>query len=59
MPYTEKGYRARAEECVRHANLTKDEMISSAILRLRQSYLEIATRLASLDSPQWLPAKQE
>ena len=55
MPYSEAGYLARAAECVRLANFTKDEMISSAILRLRQSYLEVAKRLAILDPPKRPP----
>lgn len=45
MTYTSEGYLKRAEECVRLANLTKDEMVQSAILRLRQDYLRIAESL--------------
>ncbi|HUC63249.1 MAG TPA: hypothetical protein VMF53_14965 [Alphaproteobacteria bacterium] len=45
MPYTAEGYRRRAEECVRLANLAREEMVQSELLRLRQSYLRIAERL--------------
>jgi len=45
MPFSVKGYIARAEDCVRLANLTTDEMLKLAILRLRQSYLGYAARL--------------
>jgi len=38
-------YPDRAEECVRLANLTRDEMIRAELLRLRQTYLNIAARL--------------
>lgn len=48
MPFTPEGYKERAEECVRLANLAKDEMVRSALLRLRQSYLELAARLADV-----------
>lgn len=49
MPFSVRGYLARAEECVRLANLTKDEMLRLAILRQRQSYLAYAAQLKSLD----------
>jgi len=45
MPFSVMGYLARAEDCVRLANLTTDEMLRLAILRLRQSYLGYAARL--------------
>lgn len=45
MPYSPAGYAARAEECVRLANLTKDPMLSAELLKLRQSYITIADRL--------------
>ena len=48
MPYSANGYIRRAEECVRLANLTKDEMLSAELLKLRQSYLTIAERLKSI-----------
>ncbi len=54
MPYSSTGYRSRAEECVRLANQTKDTMLQSAILSLRQQYLEIARRLSEIDQ---LPAQ--
>jgi hypothetical protein len=38
-------YPERAEECVRLANLAKDEMIRAELLRLRQTYLSIAARI--------------
>ena len=46
MTYSPQGYLARADECVRLANLTKDEMLQTAILRLRQSYLQVAESFA-------------
>jgi hypothetical protein len=48
MPYSEKGYSARAEECVRLANQAKDSMIQAELLKLRQVYLQIAKRLSRL-----------
>ena len=45
MPYSAEGYLARAEECVRLANLTRDSMIQRRLLELRQSYLKIAENL--------------
>ena len=45
MSYTEIGYEQRAEECVRLAALAADEMIKSELLKLRQTYLQIASRL--------------
>ncbi len=45
MPYSAHGYRIRAVECVRLANLTKEEILQAAILRLRQDYLQTADRL--------------
>jgi hypothetical protein len=50
MPYSPDGYRARAEECVRLANLTSDTMLSAELLKLRQSYLVIAERLKEINS---------
>ncbi|HEX2592862.1 MAG TPA: hypothetical protein VHL34_15275 [Rhizomicrobium sp.] len=49
MPYSSNGYRTRAEECVRLANMTKDPMLSAELLKLRQSYLTIAERLKKVD----------
>jgi hypothetical protein len=48
MPYSAPGYETRAEECVRLANLTSDEMIRGQLLTLRQTYLKTAGRLRSL-----------
>jgi hypothetical protein len=48
MPYSVTGYRTRAEECVRLANLARDDMVQTELLRLRQSYLRIAERLEAL-----------
>ena len=45
MPQSAEGYLARAEECVRLANLTRDSMIQRRLLELRQSYLKIAENL--------------
>ena len=45
MPYSIEGYLARAEECVRLANLTKDDMIQRKLLELRQTYLKIVDAL--------------
>lgn len=45
MPYSVEGYLVRAEECVRLANLTKDDMIQRKLLELRQTYLKIAESL--------------
>lgn len=47
MPYSAEGYRKRAEECVRLAHMANDDMIRASILRLRQSYLEVARNLES------------
>lgn len=41
-------YDIRAEECVRLANLTDDEMIRTALLKLRQNYLATADRLRKM-----------
>ena len=45
MPYSDIGYERRAEECVRMAAIASDEMIKSELLKLRQTYLQIAERL--------------
>jgi hypothetical protein len=50
VPYSPNGYQSRAEECVRLANLTRDEMLSAELLKLRQSYLHIAERLGQTAS---------
>jgi len=51
MPYSAEGYKQRAEECVRVANLAKDPMLQNAILRLRQDYLAISHRLDFQQAP--------
>jgi hypothetical protein len=51
VPQSAKSYETRAEECVRLANLAKDDIIRSELLTLRQSYLQTAERLNRL-SPQ-------
>jgi hypothetical protein len=48
VSYDINGYEARAEECVRLANQTKDEMIQRELLLLRQTYLRTAARLREL-----------
>jgi hypothetical protein len=48
VPQSAKSYETRAEECVRLANLAKDDIIRSELLTLRQSYLRTAERLTQL-----------
>ena len=45
MAYGPDDFSARAEECVRLANMTKDAMIQRELLELRQIYLQTAQRL--------------
>jgi hypothetical protein len=45
MSYQSEDFIARAEECARLARLTRDEMIQTEILQLRQFYLHAARRL--------------
>jgi hypothetical protein len=45
MSYSVEDYEMRAEECVRLANATKDELIQMELLKLRQVYLQVARRL--------------
>ena len=45
MPYSDLGYERRANECVRLANLAEDQLIRMELLKLRQTYLNIAERL--------------
>ena len=40
---------AHAEECVRLANLSKDDVVRSELLRLRQTFLRSAERLRALN----------
>jgi hypothetical protein len=49
--YTVDGYEARAQECVRLANLTTDRMVQADLLKLRQTYLLVASRLSQLTKP--------
>lgn len=49
MPYTARSYLERAEECVRLANMAKDDMVQAALLKLRQSYLQTADRLTKIE----------
>ena len=48
MSYDVEGFRFRADECVRLANLSKDQMIQRELLSLRQVYLKAAERLSEL-----------
>jgi hypothetical protein len=45
-----EDYAQRAEECVRLANSTKDEMIQRELLELRQIYLRTMERLTQLQA---------
>ena len=45
VAYGPEDFTARAEECVRLANMTKDAMIQRELLELRQIYLQTAVRL--------------
>ncbi len=54
MSYSSKGYTSRAEECVRLANQTADEMIQRELLTLRQTYLKTAAKLGET-TPAWSP----
>ncbi len=45
MPYSVQGYESRAEECVQLANQASDQLVRMELLKLRQTYLNIAERL--------------
>ena len=45
MTYSVKGYEERARECVKIANQATDPLIRGELLKLRQTYLNIAERL--------------
>lgn len=45
MTYSVNGYEERARECVHLANQAEDPMIRAELLKLRQTYLNIAQRL--------------
>jgi hypothetical protein len=49
MSYNMQSLRGRAEECVRLANLTKDDAIQRELLSLRQTYLKSAELLHGLE----------
>ena len=46
---TKEIYEARAEECLRLADLTKDDLIQTTLLQLRQTYLRTAARLRAVE----------
>jgi hypothetical protein len=45
-----EDYLARAEECVRLANLTNDQFIKRELLTLRQTFLRTAEHLRKKES---------
>jgi hypothetical protein len=45
MPYSVNGYEERARECVQIANQARDPLIRGELLKLRQTYPNIAQRL--------------
>jgi hypothetical protein len=47
--YSARGYEERAEECVRLANMTADPLVQAELLKLRQTFLQIAARLKTLN----------
>jgi hypothetical protein len=47
--YSARGYEVRAEECVRLANMTADPLVQAELLKLRQTFLQIAARLKTLN----------
>ena len=48
MVYSAASFIARAEECVRLATLTDDDLVRQELLQLRDSYLQTAERLEQL-----------
>jgi hypothetical protein len=48
VPYGPEDFATRAEECIRLANMTRDEMIQRELLELRQIYLQTVERLRRL-----------
>jgi hypothetical protein len=42
MPFSAKGYQARAEECLRLASDAKDRLVRSELLKLAQLYARLA-----------------
>lgn len=59
MSYNVEGFQSRADECVRLANLSKDQMIQRELLTLRQVYLKAADKLRELSrcAPQEGPTR--
>jgi hypothetical protein len=51
MGYEADEFLARAEECARLAKLSKDEMIQTDLLQLREIYLQMANRLVDPHHP--------
>ena len=45
VTYGSEEFNARAEECARLADMTKDDMVQTELLQLRQIYLQTAERL--------------
>jgi hypothetical protein len=45
MPYSVEGYESRAQECADLANRAKDSLVRMELLKLRQTYLNVAERL--------------
>jgi len=52
LAYGPQDFAERAEECVRLANMTKDQMIQRELLELRQIYLQTADRLIKREKPE-------
>ncbi len=56
--YSCEGYRTRAEECTRLANLTADALLQAELLKLRQTYLVISERLRLAHAASYEPLHQ-
>lgn len=54
--FTAAACEQRAEECVRLANLTADEIVRAEILTLRQAHLAKARRIVELEQGNPAPA---
>jgi hypothetical protein len=48
--YQAEDYRKRAEECAKLANRASDNLIQRELLKLRQTYLQVAERLRQLEA---------
>jgi len=46
--YSPQAYERRGEECVRLANQARDDLVQAELLKLRQTYLKIASRLREM-----------